>query len=216
MLTELTEYELDPRPDLFADHAEWVAILDLAHAEGDDVWGILHSLRCGGAKLSPSAKYGLILEPGDWKPEDYAKKKAEDLAPRTPQVLQLLGAAANRAKSRPAWQRPTSLKEAVEKRVKGIEGRLTDCGWTKDEIWQEGEFRAADGHMMQSVYQTLLNSEGCWGIGQITAEAVEFRWGPRGREVVNHLYRVSPALGEKRQAALMGGIESDAGKEARL
>jgi hypothetical protein len=200
----LTEYELDPRPDLFADHAKWVAILDLAHAEGDDIWGPLHSLRCGGARLSPSPKYGLVLEPGDWKPEEYAAFKATNLAPRTAQVLRLLGAAANRIKGGSggaAWMKATTLKEAIEKRVKGLEGRLAAAGWNRLETWSEKEFRADDGHMMDSVFQSLLNDP-CWAVGEIRAESVEFRWGPRGREVVNHLYRVSPAVGK--QAALMG------------
>ena len=205
MMTETTkglfEYELDPRPDLFSDHSEWVAILDLAAAEGDNIWSVLHALRCGGAVLSPSPKFGLVLEPGEWKPDDYAKTKAEELTPRGPQVLGLLQSAADKVKKVPVWMKPMTLKEAIEKRVKGLEGRLAAAGWNHDEIWREGEFRAGDGHMMQSVFQTLLNSDGCWIVGEITAESVELRWGPRGREVVNRLYRVSPALGEQKQVA---------------
>ncbi len=205
MLTELTDYELDPRPDLFADHAEWAAILDMAHQEGDEIWGILHGLRCGGAKLSAHATYGLVIERGEWGEEAYKAHKAEHLTPRSKQVLRLLFSAGTRVRKEieAGWKRPTTLKEYVAARVKAVEGRLVAAGWTRDEVWKEGDFKAQDGHMTQSVYQTLLNDQ-CWTIGEVKAESVEFRWGPRGHEAANRLYRVSPAVGEKRQATLMG------------
>ena len=48
--------DLDPRPDLEEDHRDWVAVLAQAWQEVDaqgnrHLWGLLHGLRCGGARL---------------------------------------------------------------------------------------------------------------------------------------------------------------------
>jgi len=43
--------DLDPRPDLAEDHRQWVAVLSLAWYRDRDLWGLLHGLRCGGARL---------------------------------------------------------------------------------------------------------------------------------------------------------------------
>lgn len=43
--------DLDPRPDLAEDHRWWAAVLSLAWHRDRELWGLLHSLRCGGARL---------------------------------------------------------------------------------------------------------------------------------------------------------------------
>jgi len=43
--------DLDPRPDLAEDHLRWVAVLSMAWHRDRDLWGLLHGLRCGGARL---------------------------------------------------------------------------------------------------------------------------------------------------------------------
>ncbi len=48
--------DLDPRPDLEEDHRDWVAVLAKAWQDVDaqgnrPTWGLLHGLRCGGARL---------------------------------------------------------------------------------------------------------------------------------------------------------------------
>ena len=43
--------DLDPRPDLAEDHLRWVAVLSMAWHQDRDLWGLLHGLRCGGARL---------------------------------------------------------------------------------------------------------------------------------------------------------------------
>jgi len=43
--------DLDPRPDLAEDHRQWVAVLSMAWHRDRDLWGLLHGLRCGGARL---------------------------------------------------------------------------------------------------------------------------------------------------------------------
>ena len=41
---------LDPRPDLTEDHRDWVAVLAAAWQDSE-LHGLLHGLRCGGARL---------------------------------------------------------------------------------------------------------------------------------------------------------------------
>lgn len=43
--------DLDPRPDLAEDHRWWAAVLSLAWHRNRELWGLLHGLRCGGARL---------------------------------------------------------------------------------------------------------------------------------------------------------------------
>lgn len=49
--TGMKATDLDPRPDLAEDHRHWVAVLSLAWYRDRDLWGLLHGLRCGGARL---------------------------------------------------------------------------------------------------------------------------------------------------------------------
>ena len=42
---------LDPRPDLAEDHRDWMAVLAVAETEDLRLHGLLHGLRCGGARL---------------------------------------------------------------------------------------------------------------------------------------------------------------------
>lgn len=68
---------LDPRPDIEADHEDWVDMLQncLVWAglkDGKKLWGVLHGLRCGGARIQRvKGKLGYKLLPGneDWKQE---------------------------------------------------------------------------------------------------------------------------------------------------
>ena len=41
----------DPRPDLATDHDLWQIVLELARETSDQVYGVLHGLRCGGTTL---------------------------------------------------------------------------------------------------------------------------------------------------------------------
>ena len=68
---------LDPRPDIEADHEDWVDMLQncLVWAglkDGKKLWGVLHGLRCGGARIQRmKGELGYKLLPGneDWKQE---------------------------------------------------------------------------------------------------------------------------------------------------
>jgi hypothetical protein len=228
----VTEYEQDPRPDLWRDHAYWVAILTLAMAEGSeegskegggepggggpgamyqsqDVYGILHGLRCGGASLVADKEFGLVLQPGGWEAGEYAAVKARDLAPRRAQLVNLLQAAAAKAATLPASDRATratqamSLKESIRARVQAVEPRLLATGWTNQQIWSETDFRAEDGHMTESVFGALL----AWPeaeIGEVTEELVEFKRRVGNSETMNRLRKRDPALGKAKRAAGMG------------
>jgi len=54
----------DPRPDLEGDHREWSAVLRAAWTTyGDNaVYGLLHGLRCGGARLETRQNGRLHLD----------------------------------------------------------------------------------------------------------------------------------------------------------
>lgn len=77
---------LDPRPDIKADHEDWVDMLQNClvwdgfktnhggkEGYGEKLWGVLHGLRCGGARVqrNPKSELGYKLLPGneDWKQE---------------------------------------------------------------------------------------------------------------------------------------------------
>ena len=75
---------LDPRPDIKADHLDWMDILQnclvwdgFTEGHGEHLWGVLHGLRCGGAQIrrikssGSGGGLGYKLLPGDedWKQE---------------------------------------------------------------------------------------------------------------------------------------------------
>ena len=43
--------DLDPRPDLAEDHRDWMSVLAVAELEDPQLHGLLHGLRCMGARL---------------------------------------------------------------------------------------------------------------------------------------------------------------------
>lgn len=60
---------MEPRPDLTADNADWKRLLRLAYAKsGDDpdgVFGVLHGVRCCGARLERQRGKWRILPPAE-------------------------------------------------------------------------------------------------------------------------------------------------------
>jgi hypothetical protein len=77
------ERAADPRPDIAGDSSAWLTILAYADAIDPDLYGRLHYLRCGGARIEETVT-GYRLSPGleDWlTPRSWAKQKAEILDP---------------------------------------------------------------------------------------------------------------------------------------
>lgn len=91
--TMLSQYEQDPRPDLESDHGWWVALLTAAKTYNEEIFGILHCLRCGGAGLKRNARSGLRILPGEWDAEAYNKFRDKHLRPNTGAIKELLFAA---------------------------------------------------------------------------------------------------------------------------
>ena len=89
-VTTLTDYELDPRPDLESDHGYWVALLRLAKMKDIDIFGILHCLRCGGAGLQNDPVTGLRIVPGEWEQDRYNQFKITHLRPNLEPIKDLL------------------------------------------------------------------------------------------------------------------------------
>jgi hypothetical protein len=89
---------LDPRPDIEADHEDWVDMLQncLVWAGlkgGKKLWGVLHGLRCGGARIQRvKGELGYKLLPGneDWKQEtDWQRIRKEHLDPVRDDLVEL-------------------------------------------------------------------------------------------------------------------------------
>ena len=85
------EHTDDPRPDLADDSAHWAAILAAAYAdpEGRECWGVLHGLRCLGARLEVAGN-GLRITPGEIAPDEYAALRERYLMPIAARVTRLL------------------------------------------------------------------------------------------------------------------------------
>jgi len=79
-LKNMFNYQRDPRPDLTEDHERWIVVLQNAfHSlDGGKLWGMLHFLRCLGARLEETAT-GYKLLPGDIPQEEYQKFKVQHL-----------------------------------------------------------------------------------------------------------------------------------------
>ncbi len=78
----------DPRPDLKADSEQWTRLLINAEAFCTDLTGILHGLRCLGARIvSAGGKWRLAN--GQIPEAEWAKYKAE-LAPHAGRLVWLL------------------------------------------------------------------------------------------------------------------------------
>lgn len=184
-VTKITQYELDPRPDLDKDHGYWVALLLAAKQRGrddQDVFGILHGLRCGGAGLQKDRITGLRIIPGEWDAGRYDEYKHKYLRPNIDTIKDLLTQASK------TNLKTLATRDEVAARIKAIEPRLKAAGWTHQEIWSEKEFEA-HGWKSQSVFASLMfdpHTE----IAEVTSEHVEFSFEcPSGRVVKTKLYR---------------------------
>lgn len=96
--TGILPRHLDPRPDIKADHEDWVDMLQncLVWAglkDGKKLWGVLHGLRCGGARIQRvKGELGYKLLPGneDWKQEtDWQRIRKEHLDPVRNDLVEL-------------------------------------------------------------------------------------------------------------------------------
>jgi hypothetical protein len=186
---EVLDYEKDPRPDLEADHVLWVALLTTARERGEELFGILHCLRCGGAHLERDKDFGMLIRPGEWEKTEYEAFRAKHLAPRKAEVVEALRLAAQRL---PQLQKDT-LRSRVAARVKAIEAKALALGWTREELWAEKEWDDPKyGHRRRSVYSALLSGAQTWGhceIAEITADRVVFEL-PSGNRLAD--YKVPP------------------------
>lgn len=182
IITRLTEYELDPRPDLEKDHGYWVELLTLAKAENQNIFGILHGLRCGGANLVGDRITGLRIIPGEWDANSYAEYRDKYLRPNIEIIKNLL------AKTSKTNTKNITTKEEVTARIMAIEPKLKMTGWTRQEIWSEKEFEA-HGRRSQSVFASLMFDPHA-EISEVTPEYVEFSYKyPSGHVAKTKLYR---------------------------
>ena len=78
----------DPRIDLKEDSFLWQEILVMAKKKSVTLAGILHGIRCGGARIEPG-KTGFVIRGGDW--EDYPAHRDNYLMPYKDDVKQMLG-----------------------------------------------------------------------------------------------------------------------------
>ena len=89
------QWAADPRPDITADSAWWERLLGMAYdQDGDDpdgLFGALHGLRCGGAKLLPVPPDKTRLSRGEWDADEYAQLRDHWLLARGARLTDLLG-----------------------------------------------------------------------------------------------------------------------------
>ncbi|MGI8474862.1 MAG: hypothetical protein ACR2OO_00550 [Thermomicrobiales bacterium] len=88
----------DPRPDILHDTHHWLLLLRSAHSQdgGDPhgLFGVLHGLRCLGARLTVGDGQWRI-ERGEMAPAEYRAYRTDFLAPRAAAITSLLGTQAS-------------------------------------------------------------------------------------------------------------------------
>ncbi len=193
-VTTFTQCELDPRPDLEVDHGYWVALLTSAKLKSQDVFGVLHGLRCGGAGLVRDRITGLRIVPGEWVAGRYNECKTKYLRPNVQTIKSLL------AKASKTDVKNLTTKDDVVSRVKAVEQQLKTAGWSEQEIWADKNFDLG-GRRRMSVCAFLL-SDPYAEITNITSEYAEFiNHYPSGYETRRKLYRIMPYEAKNKASA---------------
>ena len=112
----------DPRPDLRADHARWLALLELAYrrdaADPDGVFGALFGIRCCGARIvaSGGAKPAWRLTRGEMTAAEWQAIRVKWLLPHLAVLQELLGTPASAIRIRRdagTPSAPAALREAA-------------------------------------------------------------------------------------------------------
>ena len=80
----------DPRPDLTQDHGLWADLLANAGNIDPNVEGLLHGLRCGGARLQENPGHKLQLARGEIPAAEWEEIKANWLAPNREKIVEAL------------------------------------------------------------------------------------------------------------------------------
>lgn len=130
---------LDPRPDLAKDSTDWEYILSFADNFNGNVYGRLHFLRCGGARIERTQS-GYRLQQGteEWvTPKAWAEQKRIVLDPVREAIVFLFreAAAGAAAETSPAdvadlyQDCPFLQQEVVVPGPEKKEERQADFGW---------------------------------------------------------------------------------------
>ena len=77
----------DPRPDLKQDHKLWTTLLINAHAIDVNIEGLLHGLRCLGARLQEHPGHKLQLARGEITVQGWEEIKAGWLTPNREKIV---------------------------------------------------------------------------------------------------------------------------------
>lgn len=158
----MSDYQLDPRPELQIDHQLWMALLAAANTRDLELWGVLHCLRCGGAQLVKDKDYGMLIRPGEWEKSEYDAFRAKHLAPRRAAVVEALKAAALGKQASPT---PAD-------RVREIEPRAKALGWTHSELWNQETWLDDRGTERQSLLWHL-SRDSCTKVSEVTSAHIE-------------------------------------------
>jgi len=112
----------DPRPDLSADHARWLVLLELAYrrdaADPAGVFGALNGIRCCGARIvaSGGAKPAWRLTRGEMTAAEWQAIRVKWLLPHLAVLQELLGTPASAIRIRRdagTPSAPAALREAA-------------------------------------------------------------------------------------------------------
>jgi len=76
----MPDHPSDPRLDKISDHKYWKDVLWNVWHTDQDLYGVLHGIRCGGAEMVLTAN-SFMLVPGDWNPAEWDDVKQRYLIP---------------------------------------------------------------------------------------------------------------------------------------
>lgn len=79
---------LDPREDLRKDSRLWIRVLYNAYHFNQEVYGVLHGLRCGGAQLVLTPESFKLL-PGEWTVQEWEENKRIYLDPIKEELVKI-------------------------------------------------------------------------------------------------------------------------------
>lgn len=84
----MPDHPSDPRPDKISDHKHWKDVLWNAWHVDQDLYGVLHGVRCGGAEIVLTST-SFMLVPGDWSPGEWDDVKQRYLSPVKDKLIEV-------------------------------------------------------------------------------------------------------------------------------
>lgn len=84
----MPDHPSDPRPDKVSDHKHWKDVLHNAWHADQDLYGVLHGVRCGGAKIALTETSFMLL-PDEWEQGQWDDIKRKYLMPHQKKIVEV-------------------------------------------------------------------------------------------------------------------------------